>query len=322
MFEGDFGLPIPSQSAPLNVIEIGNETGLGFLTPDMLAGSNTANSEYDKTAALQLGSDFLEGVGSGTGATEGDWRKNLFVTTAPEALVVPGDDDPLTSIELTSTESTSTEDEYDGGEIIVTGTRPKTYDPGTGGDPGTGTPGDGDGGGGESGGDSGEPSSDDPGCVEAAPSGAPLSDINAAAKAAATAMQGKNDWNAYEYSAIIYISNGLVGVTTPYTDGLPDAVNWLGHLSEVPDGATIVGIVHSHPDHTAARDTIPSGSGYNSGDDWDMYDRMIGFGDNGLPRGIKVDENMLLYITSDEDGGKVHAYDNTDKNQTTSSCPL
>lgn len=133
-------------------------------------------------------------------------------------------------------------DEPEGGEppqdeVTVTGKRDRRVDdetqppPPTGGDPGTGVPA-GPGGGGEG----AEP--EEPGCVEAAPSSAALRDINNAAESAAAAMKAQAGWHAHEYSAIVFVSNGVIGVTSPYTDRRADDVNWLGALGEVPNGAT------------------------------------------------------------------------------------
>src|SRR5207249_3405300 len=49
----------------------------------------------------------------------------------------------------------------------------------------------------------------------------------------------------YEYGAIIYLNpDGSIGYTTPVTSNLPNNVNISG---DIPDGATVIGEVHSHP---------------------------------------------------------------------------
>ena len=153
-------------------------------------------------------------------------------------------------------------------------------------------------------------------CVEAAPSGVPLSEINNAALAASNAIAALND-ETYEYSSIIWQLNGTVGWTAPYTDRDTDFVKWLGGLSHVPDGAVIIGIVHNHPDLSGINDTIPSPSNLG-GRDWSAYDAIR---DWGGVRGITVDPNLLLYIYSNEDH-KTHVYDRTDKETTRTSCSL
>jgi len=154
-------------------------------------------------------------------------------------------------------------------------------------------------------------------CVEAAPNAISMPYINDAALAASQAIAQEND-ETFEYSSILWALDGAVGWTTPWTDGLTDSVNLLGGLDQVPEGAVIVGIVHNHPDDPAMNDRIPSGAGSAPGGDWAAYDEILGL---SLPRGITVDQNMLLYIYSNEDQ-KTHVYDKTDKSQTTASCSL
>jgi len=165
-------------------------------------------------------------------------------------------------------------------------------------------------------------------CVETtfATPNASLADANREALEASDEIAAKNDWDAYEYSSIVYVSNGVVGHTDVQTQHLADRVNWLGNLSQVPDGAVILGIVHSHPDLSGITDTIPSG-GSEGGNDWIMYRTIVNFNSDrdtahDLPRGITVDPNMLLWIRSPEDPNKTYVYDNTDKSQDTPGCSL
>ena len=163
-------------------------------------------------------------------------------------------------------------------------------------------------------------------CVETtfATPGVSLTDANRAALAASNVIAQQND-ETYEYSSIIFFYNGQVGFTEPFTNRSPDHVDWLNAeiLSNIPDGAVIVGVVHSHPDARETNDTIPSNEGAQGGytDDWMMYNQMVGMAVGTLPRGITVDSNMLLYIYSDEDR-KTHVYDKTDKNESRTSCSL
>lgn len=164
-------------------------------------------------------------------------------------------------------------------------------------------------------------------CVETTlANGVSTTDANRAALAASNAIAALND-ETYEYSSIVWALNGEVGYTSPYTDRLTGEVNLLGGLAGVPAGATIIGIVHNHPDDPVINDRIPSGAGSESGDDWTRYDQIVNWNDShagtidDLPRGIIVDPNMLFYIYSNEDE-KTHVYDKTDKSQTTASCSL
>jgi hypothetical protein len=178
----------------------------------------------------------------------------------------------------------------------------------------------------DGGGGGGYPDAKPTPCVETtlSTSSASLAEANRAALAASTAIAALND-ETYEYSSIIFTLNGYVGFTNPYTDHNTIGVNWVGGLASVPDGAVIIGIVHNHPDDPAMVSTIPSGSGSLDGDDWRRYTELVNFNNDSdprnLPRGITVDQNMLLYIYSNEDH-LTHVYDNTDKNQTQTSCSL
>ena len=155
-------------------------------------------------------------------------------------------------------------------------------------------------------------------CVETTlTSGADLQTVNNAALEASNAIAALND-ETFEYSSIVWQLNGTVGWTAPFTSGHTGDVNWMGGLSQVPDGAVIVGIVHNHPDESGIPDGIPSGSGSYGGEDWNAYEQMMNI---SLPNGITVDPNMLLYIYTNEDN-KTRVYDNTDKSQTSPSCSL
>lgn len=163
-------------------------------------------------------------------------------------------------------------------------------------------------------------------CVETVfETGVSITDANRAALAASNQIAALND-ETFEYSSIIYVLNGAVGFTSPYTDHLTDRVNWAGGIDAVPNGAVIIGIVHNHPDDPNVHDNIPSGAGQADGIDWTSFDQLVNWNrdhDNAhdLPRGITVDNNMLLYIYSNEDE-KTHVYDKTDKGQTRPSCSL
>ena len=163
-------------------------------------------------------------------------------------------------------------------------------------------------------------------CVETtfATPGVSLTDVNRAALAASNAIAQQND-ETYEYSSVVFFHNGMVGFTEPFTNRNPDEVDWINAeiTSNIPDGAVILAIVHSHPDERTVNDTIPSNRGLIDGyqDDWMMYNSMVSIADGALPRGITVDQNLLLYIYTDEDH-KTRVYDKTDKGDSQPSCPL
>lgn len=158
-------------------------------------------------------------------------------------------------------------------------------------------------------------------CVETtfATPGVTTHDANRAALAASNAIASEpNSW-LYEYSSIVFVHNGVVGWTPPYTDNSEIGVRFLGGISGVPAGAVIIGIVHSHPDEPGVDDTIPSGAGHTpvQGEDWYAYNTIANV--SNLPNNITVDPNMLLWIYTNEDGGSTHVYDKTDKNQVDST---
>lgn len=61
---------------------------------------------------------------------------------------------------------------------------------------------------------------------------------------------------------------------------------------------------------------IPSN---NKGGDWDQRDSLVN--KENLPRGITVDQNLLLVLYTNQDD-KTRIYDKTDKNKETPSCPV
>jgi proteasome lid subunit RPN8/RPN11 len=243
---------------------------------------------------------------------EGDnWIALLHATASSDALaggIVDVSDDALFVNPI------ATPDEEEEQVITING-----WDGGGGGATGGGTDsgytgGDGMGSGGTG---TGEPNQTP--CVETTlNAGVSTHDANREALKAANKIMTAS-FESYEYSAIIWAKNGVVGHTEPYTQNLVDQVNFLGRISSVPDGAVIIGIVHSHPDGAATVDSYPSGAGSDEGADWDAYDQIVNH--TGLPRGITVDRNMLLWIANAEDS-KVRVYDNTDKNLTQPSCAI
>lgn len=153
--------------------------------------------------------------------------------------------------------------------------------------------------------------------------GATTQEANQAALDASNAIAARND-ETYEFSSLIYSLNGEVGWTAPFTNHDTQQVNWAGGIGGVPDGAIIIGVLHNHPDEPTITDTIPSGSGGLDGMDWDSYHELVDYNRDhtiDLPRGITVDQNLILYIYSNEDH-KTHTYDNTDESQTSPSCTL
>jgi hypothetical protein len=148
-----------------------------------------------------------------------------------------------------------------------------------------------------------------PTCVETSPEGVSPADMLAAARAAAAEIEAANDEN-WEYGAFIYTLNGVVHRTPIHTDQSFDTINW--STNWLPDGARIVGMIHSHPNDGVMDQRMLSSQ------DWNAYNTLQ---NSTLPRGITMDANALHFLYSDQDSG-LRAYDNTDKNQTSPSCKV
>lgn len=248
------------------------------------------------------------------GSEDGNWIVLLHSTASAEALasgnVSAGHDAALLVNPIANPEE---EEEQ---VITITG-----YGGGGGGTAGGGGSGGGSSGGGDAGGggygDGGTGGTDPTPCVETALSNGTSTDAaNKAAAEAARKIAERND-ETYEYSSIVWALAGVVGHTEPYTDRLTGQVNWLGGIAEVPNGAVIIGIVHNHPDIGDITDGIPSLTS-EGGKDWQGYDQLRNWGGT---RGITVDQNLLLYIYTNEDH-KTRVYDRTDKETEQPSCAL
>lgn len=202
--------------------------------------------------------------------------------------------------------------QYDEGElIVVTGKRPKEADgdgdPPSGGD---------NGGGGDSNGPgvtTREPNETP--CVEEAPTGVDLKDINRQALAAANEIHSMDDEH-YEYGVIVFEKDGVVGRTEVFTDLDENHINWNGGVPGIPDGARILAIIHNHPASGVVNPGVPSSDSLS--DDWDSYDAVVNWGGT---RGITVDSNLLMYIYTDKTE-KMYVYDKTDRNTSHLSCSL
>jgi hypothetical protein len=148
-----------------------------------------------------------------------------------------------------------------------------------------------------------------------APTAASLHDVNQQALEASNEISHLNN-STFEYGSIIYVLNGVIGHTDPFTQKSTDSIDWNAGVAMVPNGATIVGILHNHPDEPGIDDTIPSPTA-QGGHDWEAYDSFLALN----TRGIHADPNLLMYIYSNEDN-KTHVYDKGDRQTTHSSCTL
>ncbi len=150
-------------------------------------------------------------------------------------------------------------------------------------------------------------------CVETTFVGSTVSvdRVNNAALAAANDMATRSqNW---EWGAFIYELNGVVQYTPLFTDQRWRDVNF--DTSTLPDGAHVLGIIHSHPNDPNVDDRTPSDS------DWDvLYQAFAG----RTTSRYSIDSNLLMYIYTSEDG-RTRPYDNTDRSgsqRTRATCPL
>lgn len=197
------------------------------------------------------------------------------------------------------------------GDIIVTGERPGfdllyyVNDAG-------GVIGDGGGGfgtGGSSGGGSDDPDHE---CPVAEPNERSPEDIEldllrqSAQLAAEKIAEGDKRW---EWGSILFLWNGGIHSTHPVTDRKPDQISFnYTESGSIPDGAHIVGWVHSHPNGGSRPNAL-------SDLDVDIYDTMTG---NSHGR-FTVDPNMMTYVI-DNRTGWLHEFDQGDG--TTSTGPV
>lgn len=151
--------------------------------------------------------------------------------------------------------------------------------------------------------------------VADAPANVPLPDLHAAAAAATKAIEEMENYRGWEYGVIIFESNGTIGYTPLFTQENPDYVQWNPGLADVPSGARVLALLHSHPDQTDIDDTTPTG------DDWIAYDEFRAL--SGSTREITVDPNMLNYIaTSPYSSLKTYVYDKNHRNTRQTGCRL
>jgi len=155
-----------------------------------------------------------------------------------------------------------------------------------------------------------DPANDTP-CVTASPAGYSLVEINNVAKSMASDIAKEND-GAWEYGGAIFGSNGQIGFTGIVTQQNVDRVSY--PISQIPDGAVILALVHNQPNQHGSDESWPSDV------DWDLYGDLQD-GTIALPRGITVDPNILMYVYTDEDF-QTRVYDKNDKDNENEQCAL
>ncbi len=131
--------------------------------------------------------------------------------------------------------------------------------------------------------------------------------VNNAALDASNQIKEKTGKEAnWEWGAIIYELNGLVQYTSPpFTSEKRDRIDWQFDL--VPDGAIVVGTIHSQPYDGVEDQRAPSRS------DWEVFDRIMkpDFAESYDSK-FQIDGNMLQYIVTNQDK-LTRVYDRKDK---------
>jgi len=116
---------------------------------------------------------------------------------------------------------------------------------------------------------------------------------------------------------IIFSLNGAIGYTPPFTQQDPNNIDWNPGLADVPDGARILALLHSHPDQAGRiNDTTPTDL------DWEVYSQFQNL--SGSPRGITGDPDMLNYIatTPYSSEQKTYVYRKNSKYTRQTGCSL
>jgi hypothetical protein len=148
-------------------------------------------------------------------------------------------------------------------------------------------------------------------CVTSSPEGYSLAEINNVALYLTGQIRDGRDGR-WEYGAVIYAVNGVIGFTSVVTQESPSHVDY--PFDQVPDGAVILAVIHNHPEVPTVDD------GYPSQADWNTYAGLVE-SNTGLNRGITADPNMLMYVYTNEDW-KTRVYDKDDRNIADVQCTL
>ena len=146
-----------------------------------------------------------------------------------------------------------------------------------------------------------------PPCVSAGPSVSPSALLNAAKQAGAV-IESSND-EAWEFGSYLYLHNGQIFHNQPQTQFNSESVAI--SMRGVPDGATVLGYIHNHPERGWPIDQVPSS------DDWSNYSGLMAT--TAFPRGISLDPDALLFIYTDNN---TRVYDKNDHGTTVASCAI
>lgn len=125
----------------------------------------------------------------------------------------------------------------------------------------------------------------------------------------------KNMNDNLEHASLIYrMADGTISYTNIATGTLNETASL--DTRSIPDGATLVGWIHSHPSDpgTDQRFASDAATSYNNIGDWGAVDTLIAAG--AASGRFDVDPNMLTYII-DNASGKTFEYDVNDRDQVT-----
>ena len=157
---------------------------------------------------------------------------------------------------------------------------------------------------------------DDTPCVDEVPAGADLDEINDLAKFMGTKLAGLQDATGWEWGAFIYRLNGQLYQSDPFTARHHDDL--IGASVNLPNGAHIVGYIHTHPIDADSDQRLLSSI------DRQFISTLVGMTDN-----ITADSKLLAYVTTkDKDQGtysdeySAYVYDKSNRDADSSGCDL
>lgn len=162
------------------------------------------------------------------------------------------------------------------------------------------------------------PANDTP-CVQAAPPA--LGQMNSMAKFVGLAAIAKTQSTGHEFAAVIYRDfDGSLHESQMF-EGNDHSAPIYNAIHAIPQGATVVGWIHSHP--TSSIDQTMPSHDQPDADDYEVLQSMFNNQASGAAaqRGYQIDPNVVTYI-ADANTGKVYAYDKNHVRTDTPGCHL
>lgn len=150
-------------------------------------------------------------------------------------------------------------------------------------------------------------------CVDEVPAGVDLAHLNDLAKHMGIHLGALQDVSDWEWGAFIYKgSDGQLYQSEPFTAGHHG--DMIGASIRLPDGAHVVGYLHSHPeDDTMDERTLSTA-------DREFITGLIGSSNTHFT----ADTKMLAYIVTKDGTSAYHTYvyDKSNRNRTSPGCDL